>query len=416
MATPAPAPTPVRSVSVRAPILSSAPLSTSAICGCLRHRNRRLFQPAEGGQHELQRRQAVHPERHLSARRLRGIPVVCAALDQCHVAGTCAPATGLCSTRPGPTAAVATTATPARARRVQRWHLSRRSTHLRRWRHPGELRRGLRRRQSRQRRRLRCQLHADGVRQWRRDRARGLRRRRPRGRRWVLLDVRSGVGLGCTGSRPSVTRSAATASRRPARRATTATWWRAMGARRPVPSSSARRAGRGLPAAGRGGQASVGLKDKLGTAKDTLTWKWTHGAATTHADLGNPRFNTDYAICLYDEKAGTPSLKLSVTAPHAGFCGSRPCWKDSSNRLRLLEFHLVPDGKLKILLKEARSPAPRRSSSRARNEPQNAHPATRSGRRVRVQVKNSNGVCWRRTTAPTAATCRTSSTRVRLSR
>jgi hypothetical protein len=143
------------------------------------------------------------------------------------------------------------------------------------------------------------------------------------------------------------------------------------------------------------GKASIGLKDKLGTTNDTLTWKWTHGAATTHADLGNPRFNTDYAICLYDEKAGTPSLKLSVTAPHAGFCGSRPCWKDTSTGFTYSNSTVVPDGKLKILLKEGpvAGTAKITVTGKGTNLIMPALPLDQAGR-VRVQVKNSNGVCW----------------------
>ena len=64
------------------------------------------MQPGDGVRpHEqhgaLQRRQRLHPDRHLPGWRLHGRnPVVCTALDQCHDAGTCDTGTGLCSNPP----------------------------------------------------------------------------------------------------------------------------------------------------------------------------------------------------------------------------------------------------------------------------------------------------------------------------
>ena len=59
----------------------------------------RLLEPGQGQRHGLQRRQRLHADRHLPGRHLRrrqpGRPAP--ASDQCHVAGTCNPATGACS-------------------------------------------------------------------------------------------------------------------------------------------------------------------------------------------------------------------------------------------------------------------------------------------------------------------------------
>ena len=73
--------------------------------------------------HDLQRRQRLHPDRHLPGRAsARAAPRSCArASDQCHDAGTCDPATGVCSNpakaerqRPATTATPAPRPTPAR--------------------------------------------------------------------------------------------------------------------------------------------------------------------------------------------------------------------------------------------------------------------------------------------------------------
>jgi hypothetical protein len=34
---------------------------------------------------------------------------------------------------------------------------------------------------------------------------------------------------------------------------------------------------------------------------------------------------TDYALCVYDTTAGTPSLALAARIPAGGTCGTRPC-------------------------------------------------------------------------------------------
>ena len=58
----------------------------------------RVLEPGEGGRSKLQRRQRLHADRHVPGRSCTGAnPVVCAAQDQCHEAGTCNPATGACS-------------------------------------------------------------------------------------------------------------------------------------------------------------------------------------------------------------------------------------------------------------------------------------------------------------------------------
>ncbi len=114
-----------------------------------------------------------------------GNPVVCTALDQCHVAGTCNPATGTCSNPPNRTAPPAPTATPAPGRylpgrrlhrRGHRQLLCVRSVPRRRDVQPGDRpmhqsaeaqRHRLRRRQplhhQRRVRRRRLRRHADGL-------------------------------------------------------------------------------------------------------------------------------------------------------------------------------------------------------------------------------------------------------------
>jgi cysteine-rich repeat protein len=61
--------------------------------------------------------------------------------------------------------------------------------------------------------------------------------------------------------------------------------------------------------------------------KDKLSWKYTKGAATTVADLGNPTTATDYELCVYDGPGAGASLLLGASIPAGGTCSGKPCWK-----------------------------------------------------------------------------------------
>jgi uncharacterized delta-60 repeat protein len=72
------------------------------------------------------------------------------------------------------------------------------------------------------------------------------------------------------------------------------------------------------PAAGR-------LQLSTGTSPDRqkVSWKLTHGDASTPAHLADPFTADDYTVCSYDD-AG--ALLWEAIAPAAGTCHGRPCW------------------------------------------------------------------------------------------
>ena len=97
---------------------SSARRATSATTRAPATRRRASARnPSKADGTRVQRRQRLHADRHaarrgsLHRRRTRSSAPRC---DQCHDAGTCNPATGVCSNPAKPTARPATTATPAR--------------------------------------------------------------------------------------------------------------------------------------------------------------------------------------------------------------------------------------------------------------------------------------------------------------
>jgi cysteine-rich repeat protein len=113
-------------------------------------------------------------------------------------------------------------------------------------------------------------------------------------------------------------------------------------------------AGADEPAAGclTADEAQLLLKDGSPDTKDLLVWKWRAGPDVAAGLLGNPVAGpTSYTLCVYDA-GGAPPLALSATAPAAGTCAGRPCWK----ALGFLGFKygdkdLSPDGLLKLTIK-----------------------------------------------------------------
>jgi hypothetical protein len=94
--------------------------------------------------------------------------------------------------------------------------------------------------------------------------------------------------------------------------------------------------------------ARLQLRNASADPKDRLLWKWTHGAATTRADFGDPTTTTAYDLCAYD---GAGALVASFAAPAAGTCRERACWKGNRAGFRYVDKDLSPTGLRQIVLK-----------------------------------------------------------------
>src|SRR5436853_440797 len=75
--------------------------------------------------------------------------------------------------------------------------------------------------------------------------------------------------------------------------------------------------------------ASLSIHHRSDATNDRLSWRWTHGAATSKGDFGNPLATTDYQLCVYD---GSGRTIRRAGAPPGGSCGSRPCWHETATR------------------------------------------------------------------------------------
>jgi cysteine-rich repeat protein len=99
-------------------------------------------------------------------------------------------------------------------------------------------------------------------------------------------------------------------------------------------------------------KSKLSLRDKFNRpGRDSLSWSWTSGAPVGENEFGAPAETTDLHMCIYDE-AG---LAFSATAPSAGTCGSKPCWKQGRNKLRYSNNAATPDGLRKLELESGDS-------------------------------------------------------------
>lgn len=88
------------------------------------------------------------------------------------------------------------------------------------------------------------------------------------------------------------------------------------------------------------------IKDGTPDTRDSLSWRWNKGDATTFAELGDPVNDDAYAFCLYD---GGGALVLEARAPEGDLCGTKPCWKTvgpaaSPRGYLYADHYLTPDG------------------------------------------------------------------------
>ncbi len=140
------------------------------------------------------------------------------------------------------------------------------------------------------------------------------------------------------------------------------------------------------------GRAKVDLRDD---ETDKGSWTWTKGTATAKAEFGDPTSATDYALCIYDTTAGTPSLALAARIPAGGTCGTRPCWKATKAGFQYANKAGTGDGLTKLTLKQGLLPGQAKISAKGKgvNFPLPALPLAQDPT-VTVQLKSRTGACW----------------------
>ncbi len=145
-------------------------------------------------------------------------------------------------------------------------------------------------------------------------------------------------------------------------------------------------------------RGKLALRDSDRDSRDSFVWRWTRGSATL-ADFGDPLTTTDYAFCIYDEAAGTPSLWHASVIPAGGTCtNAKPCWKALRRGFKYDDRDTRADGirSIKILEGDERA----RLDVKGKGEGL-AWPTAIAAEQwlaqdpaVTVQLVNSEGACW----------------------
>lgn len=109
------------------------------------------------------------------------------------------------------------------------------------------------------------------------------------------------------------------------------------------------RAGCRVPALA--GRSPLTVKDGAVDTRDSVSWRWNKGTATTFAELGDPIASDDYVFCVY----GAGARVLEARAPAGGVCRTKPCWKQlgsptSPKGFSYADRDLTPDGVSKLKL------------------------------------------------------------------
>jgi hypothetical protein len=138
----------------------------------------------------------------------------------------------------------------------------------------------------------------------------------------------------------------------------------------------------------RPGAARLTIKNKPGSVRDTLSWKWSKGEATSKADFGSPLVDTDYQLCVYDSMQGL----VNAAAPADGTCGTRPCWTEKSAGYRF--FDRAASGGLRSVDLKAGAAGRARVRAVARGTPVASVDPPLEQLPVTVQLVSSEGECW----------------------
>ncbi|MFQ5666423.1 MAG: choice-of-anchor Q domain-containing protein [Candidatus Binatia bacterium] len=133
------------------------------------------------------------------------------------------------------------------------------------------------------------------------------------------------------------------------------------------------------------------LKDKNPDRRDLVLWKWTKGEETQLPDLGDPRTDTDYALCVYDQSAATQPL-LRIPVPAASLCSGHPCWKATGTGYRYRDRSGAAAGVRSLLLQAAES-GRAKVVLRAKGSAVPL-PTLQLTPPVTVQLRNGAGACW----------------------
>ncbi len=141
------------------------------------------------------------------------------------------------------------------------------------------------------------------------------------------------------------------------------------------------------------GKRGLRLWNRHRDRRDRLVWEWRRGEATSVADFGDPLATTGYALCVYDQVDGNPTLVLSPVVLGGATCGGRPCWEATRRGFVYVNEEDPPDGICRIMLR-AGDAGRTRICVKAKGPSVGAIIPFKQDPTVTVQLVNSIGECW----------------------
>jgi len=141
------------------------------------------------------------------------------------------------------------------------------------------------------------------------------------------------------------------------------------------------------------GRAKLSMKNSATNTSDTISWKWTQGAATL-SDFGDPLSTTGYTLCVFDQNGA--HRVLAPELPWGGACATSACWKPIGVRgFKYKDKDRTPNGADKMTLLSGL--AGKAKITFKGKGPNLAMPALGLTVPVRVQLQGTNGRCWEST-------------------
>ena len=130
--------------------------------------------------------------------------------------------------------------------------------------------------------------------------------------------------------------------------------------------------------------------------EDRLSFDWERGSFIEIGEFGSPTFATSYALCLYEQEGGDPSLVLELFLPPDLDCSDGACWTREEDGFSYRDSFGQIDGLTQI---DLRAGLPDRTQIRlraqGRNLPLPTLPLSQNPPLI-IQLKNNfeEGKCW----------------------
>jgi Zn-dependent metalloprotease len=146
------------------------------------------------------------------------------------------------------------------------------------------------------------------------------------------------------------------------------------------------------------GRSKLTIKDGTPT-RDRLQWSWSNGAATTLAEIGDPKSSTRYGLCVWDWRTGSPELVSALEVPTGA------AWKTTTKGARYADAKAASAGIARVTVRtggDRKAAAAVQAKGPSLLVPQAATLSARfaADPQVTVQLLTSEGTCWTSTFAP----------------